>query len=514
MYKNMKKLMKVFMNTAFLAIAMAASSGILTNCKNFNDDDDGIDPALITPSVPFNTHFYNPLKTNKNLGDPWLMLHTDGMYYYCGGAINIFSTPTISGLMGYDAIAVRKKNVLADIMPPDMKEIWAPEVHHYKGRWYVFFTATNGPYGSRERRENRRSYVLRSLSDDAFGLWEYMGQLDLPEGQWAIDPTLFEYKGRLFTIWSGWKDPITDGVGKQRLYITELDPENPAKVKAGAKRVEISNPTLSWETVGGQINEGPAVVRSPAGSLFCIYSASSSTNNAYKLGYLKLTGDDPMLASNWQKNLNPLFESNLSGDVFSTGHCSITTSKDGTEYWVIHHAAKASGSGWDRNARAQRLYWGEDFDTPTMDPPNPLSQMVLNPRGEKAERALYEAEDMILNNANIINIPAANARHGRTPQAVRIADLNSSITMNVFIDKPGIYAVMLRHNHAYTSQQFFRVYVNGENDFSAFRASRSGASFTMDAIAVTLLRGFNTLKFTSNVTIDVDCVILEWLNHP
>ena len=501
------------MKTTVCMIAMIASAAGIANCES-PAEGDGIDPGIITPSVPFNDYFYNPMKTNRNLGDPWLMLHTDGMYYYCGGAINIFSTPTISGLLGYDAIAVRKKNVLVDIAPPHLREIWAPEVHHYNGRWYVFFTATHGPHGSLERRHNRRSYVLRSYTNDAFGEWEYMGQLDLPEGQWAIDPTLFEHEGRLFTIWSGWRDPVTDGPGYQRLYITELEPGDPSKVKAGAPRVEISAPTLSWETQGGSINEGPAVVKSPAGSVFCIYSASQSAQNNYKLGYLKLIGDDPLQASHWQKHPTPLFEAVPSNDVYAPGHNSVTMSLDGTEYWVIYHAAKASGAGWDRNARAQRLYWGEDNDTPFMGRPDPLHQVQPNPSGEIVDRMLFEVEDMILSNTSTINIPAVNARHGRVARAERLLTVNSSVTMNVLIDKPGIYAVMIRHANTASEQQFFRLHMNGDTNFAMFRASRSGQSFTMDAIAVTLFRGLNTLRFSSEAVLDVDCVILEWLDHP
>jgi len=507
------------MKIIFFMIGLISSAFLLTSCKNMADEENEIDLSLITPSVPFNDGFYNPIKTNRNLGDPWLMQHTDGLYYYSGGAINIFSTPTISGLMGYDAIGSRKKNVLVDIAPPHLREIWAPEVHHYNGRWYVFFTATHGGVnGSRERRENRRSYVLRSYSDDAFGEWEYMGQMDLPEGQWAIDPTIFEHKGKLYCIWSGWIDP-SQGVGVhwQRLYITELEEGDPTKVKPGAKRVEISNPYHSWESQGANtwLNEGPCVVTSPAGSIFCIYSANSSTSNNYRLGYIKLTGDDPMDASNWVKNSTPLLEFSTANEVYGVGHNSIVMSPDKTEYWVIFHAAKASGAGWDRSARAQRLFWGANGDTPTMGSPSrapdPTYLLQPIPSGEKPpNRLLFEAEDMILENASIVDIPATN---GRGAKAVRLGSFNSSITMNVLVENGGYYAVQLRHTNSSGSEQEFRVHVNGSDNFSIFRASRGGNTFVMDAIAVILLKGMNTLKFSANTNMDVDCVIMERLDH-
>jgi GH43 family beta-xylosidase len=43
-------------------------------------------------------------------------------------------------------------------------------------------------------------------------------------------------------------------------------------------------------------------------------------------------------------------------------------SPDGTEDWIIYHAAKHSGAGWDRNLRAQKFTWqadgSPDFGTP------------------------------------------------------------------------------------------------------------------------------------------------------
>jgi len=518
------------MRIAFFIIAALASVVVSAGCENNAEGEEKLDLSVLTPSYPFNSGFYNPIKTNKNLGDPWMMRHTDGLYYYSGGAINIFSSPTISGFIGYDAIGARKKNVLADIAPPDMREIWAPEVHHYNGRWYVFFTATHGGVnGSRERRENRRSYVLRSLSDDAFGEWEFRGQLDLPEGQWAIDPTFLEHKGKLYCIWSGWKDP-TEGIGvhRQRLYITELEDGDPSKVKAGSRRVEIANPTLDWEIHGNPVNEGPCIVKSPKGTVFCIYSASLSTTNNYRLGYLKLVGDDPMDPSNWWKNPNAIFEQNSTYDVYGPGHNSVVTSPDGTEYWMIFHTAKQNNAGWDRHARAQRLYWeGEDENTPSMKAgatgvtyPDPLYQMQPIPSGEPApSRLLFEAEDMVLDNTTLINLPAAHARNGRPARAVKLNTPSSSITMGVIIEEGGYYSVQLRHSNYTNVEQEFHLYLNGSPYFAIFRGSRSGASasstFTMDAAAVILLKGLNTLKFTASTGMDVDCVILERMDrHP
>jgi hypothetical protein len=143
--------------------------------------------------------------------------------------------------------------------------------------------------------------------------------------------------------------------------------------------------------------------------------------------------------------------------------------------------------------------------------PDPLSTVQPLPSGEKPKkRLLFEAENLILDNAVVE--PVANARNGT---AVRLNTTNSSITMKVLIEEAGYYAVQVRHSNSNSAEREFRVYVNNSPYFSIFRGSRGGSSFTMDAVAVVLLKGMNTLKFSSDSNMDVDCVILERLDqHP
>src|SRR5699024_11338226 len=61
---------------------------------------------------------------------------------------------------------------------------------------------------------------------------------------------------------------------------------------------------------------------------FIIYSASQSWLPSYKLGQLRLPGDDPMKPENWEKE-GPVFEG--TEEVHGVGHASFTTSPDGTE---------------------------------------------------------------------------------------------------------------------------------------------------------------------------------------
>ena len=65
---------------------------------------------------------------------------------------------------------------------PYSKDIWAPEVHFLKGKWYVYFAADSG------KNINHRLYVLENASNDPLqGSWIVKGKLTTPEDKWAID---------------------------------------------------------------------------------------------------------------------------------------------------------------------------------------------------------------------------------------------------------------------------------------------------------------------------------------
>lgn len=72
--------------------------------------------------------------------------------------------------------------------------------------------------------------------------------------------------------------------------------------------VKISTPSLDWERVGGNTNEGPAMLYH-GGRTFLVFSASSCAGTGYKLGRLELTGTNPLSASGWVKYGSPIFQS-------------------------------------------------------------------------------------------------------------------------------------------------------------------------------------------------------------
>jgi GH43 family beta-xylosidase len=308
--------------------------------------------------------------------DPW-MVKAGETYYYCFSSNN--------------AIVVSKSKKLTQqgetktIWKAPEKGwnracIWAPEIHFIDGRWYVYYAAGElGPPFI-----HQRTGVLRSKNDDVFSEFEDLGMLytgddsSVPESNiWAIDMTVFEHRGNLYAVWSGWEKQADTDKTPQHLYIQEM--ENPFTLKG--KRVLLSSPEKNWETGGPlNLNEGPEVLKN-GDKVFIVYSCRESWMPEYRQGMLQLKNEqaDPLLRENWIKT-GPVFEGNE--QVFGVGHCSFVKSPDGTEDWIVYHSKKLAKPGWERDVRMQPFTWKPD-GTPDFGQAIPAGVPMKLPSGEK-----------------------------------------------------------------------------------------------------------------------------------
>lgn len=460
----------------------------------------GVNLALgeeATPLTPFNEGFYNPTLYHAN--DPWV-IQGDGCYYWCygnGSGVSITRSETLTGLAAAKELSANNKLVPA---LPAQTEIWAPELHHYQEHWYIFYAAD---YDSDNTLH--RMYAVRSKTDDPLGDWEEPVKLELPEDQWAIDGTFFEYAdGRIFFIWSGWRTQSEgSSIWKQYLYICELEPGNPTKVKEDTKRVMISKPQYYWEMTELPQNEGPAVLVSPEGTYYCMYAGNYSKSNEYVVAALRLTGD-PMDAQAWEKFSKPILRSNEEEELYAPGHASFTKSPDGTEDWIVYHSAKASNSGWDRNGRIQKITWVND--TPTISEGMIYNDEVIPlPSGEAVDRVLIQLEDGVL-----LGIPQQH--EGLTTSTVlTFSTYDDQVVITYDAQKAGIYAIYLRHNNPTGELGVVRVKLNDAVSSSLLTVRISGGEdqFIITPVLLGLEEGINTISFTAQPEIALDLIIID-----
>ncbi|MVN21067.1 glycoside hydrolase family 43 protein [Mucilaginibacter arboris] len=297
--------------------------------------------------------FTNPLLPSG--ADPY-SFYKNGYYYY---------TNTLQ-----DSLVLWKTKTLADLktaehktiwVPPAgtaySKEIWAPEFHFIKGKWYAYFAADDG------NNNHHRTYVLENASADPFkGKWVFKGKVAAPSDKWSIDSDVFFQNGQQFMVWAGWEGDVN---GQQNIYIAKM--KNPLTISG--KRVKISSPQYSWEENGDlhdpnnpphvNVNEGPQYLKH-GHKIFIIYSASGCWTDFYALGMLTASAKSNLLnPASWKKSPKPVFKQSPENGVYAPGHNSFFKSPDGTEDWILYHANSEpnQGCGRDRSPRAQKFTW-------------------------------------------------------------------------------------------------------------------------------------------------------------
>ena len=106
--------------------------------------------------------------------DPYVYRHTDGTYYFTA------SVPA------YDGIVLRRSRTLAGLSEASETEvwhkhesgimschIWAPELHHIDGAWYIYYAG-----GDKDDVWAIRPYVLECKdADPVTGTWTEKGKM-------------------------------------------------------------------------------------------------------------------------------------------------------------------------------------------------------------------------------------------------------------------------------------------------------------------------------------------------
>ncbi|RAM39071.1 family 43 glycosylhydrolase [Arthrobacter globiformis] len=305
-------------------------------------------PAAAAPagSAPL----INPLVPQR--ADPWLMKHTDGKYYFTGSVpeynrIVVRSSPTIAGL-GSASEAVVWTRPAAGTMGG---HIWAPELHHFDGKWHIYFAA-----GDSNDVFRVRIYVISTdAADPTNAVWGAPVRVYTHADTFSLDATTFEHAGTRYLLWAQ-----SDTGVNSSLYIAAMS--SPSTLASTPVRIAV--PTLDWETRGYKVNEGAAVIKRN-GRIFVTFSASATDAN-YCMGLLTAdAGADLLNAASWTKTPTPVFTTNEGSKQYGPGHNSFTVDEAGNDVLVYHARSYRNIVGdplYDpnRHARVQRLYWNAD----------------------------------------------------------------------------------------------------------------------------------------------------------
>lgn len=288
--------------------------------------------------------------------DPFITSRVDGMYYFTGSVpeydrLVIRGAPTIAGLATATEAVVWRRPASGRMGG----HVWAPELHHIDGRWYIYFAA-----GDSDNVFRIRMYVLESaLADprDPAG-WVLRGQIATEWDGFSLDATTFAHGRRRYLVWAQSEPEIAVN---SSLYIAELA----TPWSLAGKPVRLTTPTRSWEILGFRVNEGPAVI-TRNGRVFLTFSASV-TDARYCMGLLTADADADLLdRASWVKTPDPVFVSDAQTQQYGPGHNSFTVAEDGQTDVLVYHARDYRDIVGDplndpnRHTRVQKLYWHRD----------------------------------------------------------------------------------------------------------------------------------------------------------
>ena len=325
--------------------------------------------------------FANPVVSSQDAGDPWVVRHGDAYYFTAtldaNDGVWVWRSPTLTGLDSGRKVKVWD----APESGPTSAQIWAPELHRLRGKWYLYFTASDGVDA------NHRHYVLEAETDDPQGPYKPPIRIEGDPDRWAIDASVLEMPdGRLYFMYCG-----------RGLYIAPMSSPTrvsgpPVLIHAGSQEWERGwrRAGDGWERAPGYWVEAPEpLIRD--GRVFIVYSAGHTATPHYYLGLLTLVGDDPMDPRAWSARPEPLLGpyEGPDGAVYTPGHNGFATSPDGTEDWLVYHAKDrpwpvAQGRrdvGSRRTVRIQRFTWNAD-GTPNFGRPIPSGVRLRKPSGE------------------------------------------------------------------------------------------------------------------------------------
>lgn len=303
--------------------------------------------------------YTNPLSVT--LGDPYVLLASDGKYYMYGtgdGAVNGFNAYSSDNLVDWQAEGQVYQGKIGGSWA--IADFWAPEVYERNGKFYLLFSADwrENPHGE---VENFRIGV--AVSDSPTGPFKEMDSKPLFDpGYPVIDGNIFEdADGRTYLYFSRccYKHPVESEVAdwareqglfseieESWIYGIEIKPDFTEVIGEPVlllrPPVSLDDSQAEWESrsvTSGEVNrrwtEGSFTFREKD-TYYMMYSANYFGGKNYAVGYA--TSDHPLGPYTKSPN-NPVLEKNVEkgGIVTGTGHNSITWSKDHKQMYCVYH---------------------------------------------------------------------------------------------------------------------------------------------------------------------------------
>ncbi len=305
--------------------------------------------------------YTNPLNVS-NIGDPFVIYHDKVFYLYATSAGDrgyLYWTSSNMAQWNGGNKLVLDKNVTGW----GVANFWAPEVIHYKGLFYMVYSAKDTD-GLMKIAIAKSALPSGPFLNHKAPLFED-GQHSYIDGHIFVDDD-----GKVYLYYS--KDcstNVVNGKPTSQIYVVQLKSDLTGVI---GDPVLVATPTQAWELQSGGTlwNEGPFVIKHPTTKkYYLLYSANLYSSRHYSVGYA--VASSPMAPiDQWYKfEGNPILKHTMDDPdpakrVSGPGHCMVLDSPDGKEMFIVYHThTDPNNPSGNRQVNIDRIYFDdEDLD--------------------------------------------------------------------------------------------------------------------------------------------------------
>ncbi len=254
---------------------------------------------------------------NINIRDPFVLV-ADGKYYMYGTRGNESWTEKCTGLDVYVSDDLENWKEIKDVFtPPENfwahKNFWAPEVHFYKGSYYMFVSF----FGE---SRNRGTQILKADKPEGPFLLHSDGPVT-PEEWVCLDGTFLIDNGKPYMIFCHEWVQVKDG----EVWAIELSEDLKSAKGEPIYLFKASEPCWADKTQETFVTDGPFAHRTENGRLMLIWSSFYNHEYCQAMIY----SDNGHIDGNWNHDTRLLFEKN-------GGHGMIFRTKENELKLILH----------------------------------------------------------------------------------------------------------------------------------------------------------------------------------
>ena len=407
--------------------------------------------------------YQNPL--TDSAADPMIIEH-DGTYYLYSTGNKTLSVRTSKNLLSWTSQSEPIFSVTDTTWA--VKYLWAPEVHEYNGKFYLFYCAKD---------KDDIFHVDIAVCDTPNGKFKPLQDKPLLAPDYSvIDVSFFEDDdGRTYLFYS--KDCSTNKIdGKRVSQSYGIEVSNDLMTLIG-EPVLCATPTYKWELKSGNTlwNEGPVVFKRD-GRYYLLYSANYYQSEHYSVGYAV---SDTVLGLYEKPEDSRILYGN-GETITGSGHCTLLYIGDEI-YLTYHSHTVPPNTDGGRSLYIDQLMFEEDGTPYVNGPTNTKMPLPDGINGTQKYDGEFELSAEMEKEQELSVLCDGNISHS----LIGVVEFKDGDTLTVSFDTPQRIDTMWVYSSysSFTEPNTMDVTINGtyrieDVKFSSLKGSPAVAVFS------------------------------------